>query len=248
MDTFRSRAKLTHTLFFSIIATPYVKWEGKQMRTDYVCLMFRFSFNSMLLLLMIFIGGNQAMAIEEPKFELLQQDGAFQVRQYAPVIVAEVLVDGSLDDASSQGFRLIASYIFGENTSQQGEAEKIAMTAPVTMAPHSEKIAMTAPVGMTQHGKHYSMHFVMPAAYTMTSLPKPNNPKVSLREVPGHKAAVIQFSWLVSEARVAEKTLLLQQWMQKKGFHATSSPQLARYNPPWTLPFLRRNEIMINIE
>jgi len=194
------------------------------------------------------MGGYQAMAVEEPKFEVLEQEGDFQVRQYAPMIIAEVLVDGSLDDASSQGFRLIAAYIFGENTSVKGESEKIAMTAPVTMASSSEKIAMTAPVTMAEEGNQYRMFFVMPSEYSMDNLPKPNNPKVSLREVPAQKSAVLQFSWLAGEDKVAEKTALLQQWMEKKGLRATSVAQLARYNPPWTLPFFRRNEIIINIE
>jgi len=210
--------------------------------------MFRFSFSTILLLWLSFMGGYQAMAIEEPKFEILEQDGDFQVRQYAPMIIAEVLVDGSLDDASSQGFRLIAAYIFGENTSVQGESEKIAMTAPVTMAPRSEKIAMTAPVTMTEEGNQYRMFFVMPSEYSMDTLPKPNNAKVSLREVPAKKAAVLQFSWFAGEEKVTEKTTLLQQWMEKKGLRATSVAQLARYNPPWTLPFFRRNEIIINID
>jgi len=82
----------------------------------------------------------------------------------------------------------------------------------------------------------------------MATLPKPNNAKVSLREVLTQKAAVLQFSWLAGEEKVAEKTALLQQWMKNKGLQATAPAQLARYNPPWTLPFLRRNEIIIPIE
>ncbi|MDX8382413.1 MAG: heme-binding protein [Ghiorsea sp.] len=210
--------------------------------------MFRFSLVTVCLLFVNLMGGYQAMAVEEPKFEVLEQEGDFQVRQYAPMIVAEVLVDGSLDDASSQGFRLIAAYIFGENTSVKGGSEKIAMTVPVTMEPSSEKIAMTAPVTMAEEGNQYRMFFVMPSEYSVDNLPKPNNPIVSLREVPAQKAAVLQFSWLAGEDKVAEKTALLQQWMQNKDFHTTSAAQLARYNPPWTLPFLRRNEIIINIE
>ncbi|OIP99646.1 MAG: heme-binding protein [Zetaproteobacteria bacterium CG2_30_46_52] len=188
------------------------------------------------------------MAIEEPKFEVIEQDGDYQVRLYAPKIIAEVLIDGDLDEASSKGFRLIAAYIFGENTSAKGEAEKIAMTAPVTTAPSPEKIAMTAPVTMAAAGNQYRMFFVMPSSYTMATLPKPNNAKVSLREVLTQKAAVLQFSWLAGEEKVAEKTALLQQWMKNKGLQATAPAQLARYNPPWTLPFLRRNEIIIPIE
>ena len=201
-----------------------------------------------MLVLITLWGVPSAMAIEEPKFEVIEQEGDYQVRLYAPKIIAEVLIDGDLDEASSKGFRLIAAYIFGENTSAKGEAEKIAMTAPVTTAPSPEKIAMTAPVTMAAAGNQYRMFFVMPSSYTMATLPKPNNAKVSLREVLTQKAAVLQFSWLAGEEKVAEKTALLQQWMKNKGLQATAPAQLARYNPPWTLPFLRRNEIIIPIE
>ena len=188
------------------------------------------------------------MATEEPKFEVLEQEDAFQVRLYEPMIIAEVHIEGSLDEASSKGFRLIAAYIFGENNSRQGEAEKIEMTAPVTMSRSAEKIAMTAPVTMQQEEKSYRMHFVMPSSYTLDTLPTPNNPKVSLREIPAQKFAVLQFSWLASEDTVANKTARLQEWMKSKGLQATATAQLARYNPPWTLPFLRRNEILIPIQ
>jgi len=211
-------------------------------------MMVRFLLQATMLAIITLLGAQTAMATEEPKFEILEQDGDFEVRLYAPKIIAEVLVDGNLDEASSKGFRLIAAYIFGENTSAQGEAEKIAMTAPVVTAPSSEKIAMTAPVTMTEAGNQYRMFFVMPSSYSMATLPKPNNAKVSLSEVAAQKAAVLQFSWLAGEEKVAEKTALLRQWMKNKGLQATAPAQLARYNPPWTLPFLRRNEIIIPIE
>jgi len=202
---------------------------------------------TMLLSISLF-GVSQSMATEEPKFEILEQEDDFQVRLYEPMIIAEVRVEGSLDEASSKGFRLIAAYIFGENSSRQGEAETIEMTAPVTMSRSAEKIAMTAPVTMQQEEKSYRMHFVMPSSYTLETLPTPNNPKVSLREIPAQKFAVLQFSWLAREDTVTEKTALLQQWMKSRGLQATATAQLARYNPPWTLPFLRRNEILVPIQ
>ncbi len=188
------------------------------------------------------------MATEEPKFDILEQEDDFQVRLYAPMIIAEVQIEGSLSEASRKGFRLIAAYIFGENSSRQGKAEKIEMTAPVTMSRCSEKIAMTAPVTIEQDKESYRMHFVMPSSYTMDSLPEPNNSKVTLREIPAQKFAVLQFSGLVSEDTVDEKTDRLYRWMKSKGVQATAAARLARYNPPWTLPFLRRNEILIPIQ
>jgi hypothetical protein len=161
------------------------------------------------------------------------------------MIVAETLVSGSLDKASSAGFRLIADYIFGNNTSSSGLNEKISMTAPVTMEPGSEIIKMTAPVSMEQTDAKWRVHFVMPDQYTLDTLPKPNNPAVTLREVPASNYAVIRFSGFAGEDKIARKTADLMAWLDSKSITPTGKPQLARYNPPWTLPFLRRNEVLV---
>ena len=185
------------------------------------------------------------MAIEEPKYTVIEKSGAFELRAYKPKIVAETLVPGSLDKASSAGFRLIADYIFGNNTSRTGENEKISMTAPVTMEPQSEKISMTAPVSMEQTGGQWRVHFVMPGQYTLETLPKPNNPAVTLREVPTSNYAVIRFSGFAGEDKIAKKAADLMTWLVSKGITPVGKPELARYNPPWTLPFFRRNEVMV---
>jgi len=187
-----------------------------------------------------------AMATEEPKYSVLEKEPPFEVRSYAPMIVAEVQVEGDLDDASSQGFRLIAAYIFGQNQVN----EKIAMTAPVTVedqAAKSAKIAMTVPVGIESKAGKWTVSFVMPAEYTMESIPKPINPLVQLRQIPAVKKAVISFTGFYNQQKVAEKTLELEQWMKVRNLQSTGAPNFARYNPPWTLPFLRRNEVMINL-
>lgn len=193
---------------------------------------------------------NLAMAIEEPKFTLVEKSGAFELRAYAPRVVAETLVDGSLDDASGVGFRRIADYIFGNNTSRAGSSEKISMTAPVTMAPKAEKavskkISMTAPVTMQQSAGQWRMYFVMPSQYTLSTLPTPNNPAVTLRELPASRAAVLRFSSLAGEDKTTKKTEELLTWLKSKNITPTDTPEFARYNPPWTLPFLRRNEVMV---
>ncbi len=185
------------------------------------------------------------MAIEEPNYTLIEKSGDYELRAYSPKILAETLVSGSADSASSAGFKLIADYIFGNNTSAGGDSDKISMTAPVTMAPNSEKISMTAPVSMQQANGQWRVHLVMPSQYTLDSLPKPNNPSVTLREVPAANYAVIRFSGLTGENKVAQKTQALMAWLDSKGITPTGNPELARYNPPWTLPFLRRNEIMV---
>jgi len=194
-----------------------------------------------------------AMATEEPKFEVIERADAFELRRYAPMIVAETWVTGSLGDGSSEGFRRIAGYIFGKNKSRTSdESEKIAMTVPVTMQPGvSEKIDMTAPVttetgGRTDaEGGRWRMHFVMPSRYTMQTLPLPLDPSVTLREVPEQRVAARVFSGFVTEHRVREETALLLAWMKERSLEPIASPQLARYNPPWSVPFLRRNEILV---
>ncbi len=189
------------------------------------------------------------MATEEPKFSLIDKNGDFELRLYKPMIVAETYVEGSLNEASNAGFRLIAGYIFGGNKSREGSSpEKIAMTAPVILEPSSQKIAMTAPVVVESKYNRWRVHFVMPAGYTLNSLPIPNDSRVSLREIAEQKTAVVVFSGFAGEDKVKEKTAALLEWIKSKGLDATSTSQLARYNPPWTLPFLRRNEILINIK
>ncbi len=190
-----------------------------------------------------------AMSTTEPKFDLLEKSDHYELRQYHPMIIAEVLVDGDMDQASGKGFRLIADYIFGNNQSKSGQSAKIAMTAPVTLQPKSEKIAMTAPVKMASESGKWRVHFVMPAEYTMDTLPTPNNSQVILRQIPARKVAVLHFSGLVNAEKSTQKTKELLNWMATKKLQAsTAEPELARYNPPWTLPFLRRNEIMIQYE
>jgi hypothetical protein len=197
-----------------------------------------------LVLLGLFSAGS-VMAIEEPEYAVLESSGALELRSYNSVIVAETLVSGSMDEASSAGFRLIADYIFGNNTSVRGDNEKISMTAPVVMEPASEKIRMTVPVSIEQKAGQWRVHFVMPGEYTMETLPRPNNPAVTLREVPARNYAVIRFSGFTGEDKIAAKTAELMTWLNGKGITPLGKPELARYNPPWTLPFLRRNEIMV---
>ena len=189
-----------------------------------------------------------AMSIEEPKFTLLEKEQSFELRAYQPKLVAEVLVDGDMSEVSSKGFKLIADFIFGNNTAQSGKSEKISMRAPVAVKPSAEKISMTAPVGLQQSNKGWRVYFVMPSQYTLQTLPKPNNPQVTIKLLPAQKFAVVRFSGLVGEEKMNMKLAELNQWIKRKNFKALSNPELARYNPPWTLPFLRRNELLVEVE
>lgn len=185
------------------------------------------------------------MATEEPEYQVLDQEGDYELRLYEPMLIAETWVSGSMDQAGGRGFRLIADFIFGNNTSVAGERKEIAMTAPVTMEPQSEEISMTAPVTMEQTDGKWRVHFVMPSRYTYEMLPKPNNPQVKIREIPAKKYAVIQYSGFAGDEKTARKTAALLRWMQSKGLEPVGNPEMARYDPPWTLPFFRRNEVMI---
>lgn len=190
----------------------------------------------------------RAMAVAEPPFTVTLSEKPFELREYPGFIVAETWVEGDFDAAGRAGFRRIANYIFGDNIARAGDSEKIAMTAPVTMEPvgeKGEKIAMTAPVTMEAEGKRWRMHFVMPANYTLATLPKPKDPRIILREIPPHRAAVVRFSGLTTRNSMAERTGELRKWMQARGLDAVSAPQIARYNDPFTLPWNRRNEIML---
>ena len=198
--------------------------------------------------LSVFMG--VAMANEEPRYEVIKKEEDFEVRRYQPMIIAEVLVTGTLSEASNKGFRQIADFIFGNNEDPvKKQSEKIAMTAPVTMeADTSSKIAMTAPVTMEDSGGAWKMAFVMPSKFTMDTLPKPKNPNVTIKQMPAQQLAVVTFSGWVDEEKLAVQTTRLNEWMAKNGLKSSGSVQLSRYNPPWTLPFWRRNEVWVKLD
>jgi hypothetical protein len=197
-----------------------------------------------------------AMAIEEPSYEVLRSEGPFEIRRYAPLLVAETWVDGDMDEASNKGFRLIANYIFGNNQRPDSDqTAKIAMTAPVTVEPQPSAMATAAPMtvepqsadGGLASANRWRIHFVMPRAYTLASIPKPKNDAVQLREIPAKVFVVHTYSWLNTQHRVQQKIQETLQWAQRNSLQVIGAPQLARYDPPWTLPMFKRNEIMVEI-
>ena len=196
------------------------------------------------------------MATEEPSYEVVLSDGDMELRRYAPMLIAETEVEGDLDQTSSQGSRLIDGYIFGENQGPDaGQKARITMTAPVSTEPQSLKIAMSAPVTVEpqsvgtdlQAGRRWRIHFVMPSQYTLETIRKLSNPPVQLREFPARHYAVHRYSGLNTLSRVQSKTDELLQWASARSLMVTGTPQLAHYNPPWTLPMLRRNEIQLKV-
>lgn len=185
-----------------------------------------------------------ARATEEPAYEVVQRHEAFEVRQYAPYVVAEVIVPGPADEAGNQGFRLLAGYIFGRNKGER----KIAMTAPVTQtATPPKKIAMTAPVTQAPTDGGYVVRFMMPGEFTLDTLPEPIDPQVRLRAVQGERVAVIRYSGTWSQANYDTHLLRLQQAVDAAGLPTIGSPVYARYDAPWVPWFLRRNEIWLRL-
>jgi hypothetical protein len=211
----------------------------------------RLNTHTLLALLVGFLGMESAMAIEEPKYEVRISQAPFELRHYAPTLIAQTIVEGDMDEASNKGFRLIADFIFGNNLAANSEqAAKIAMTAPVTVEPQSSKIAMTAPVTMEPQlgsAQQWRIHFVMPSQYTMANIPKPKNSAVTLHELPSKYFVVHRYSGFNTVARVQDKTNEALAWAKQQALKVVGTPQLSRYDPPWTLPMFRRNEIMVEV-
>ena len=188
-----------------------------------------------------------AHAIDEPAYALVQTTDVFEVRQYAPYFVAEVVVPGPASEAGNQGFSLLGGYIFGKNKGER----KLEMTAPVTQtelppAP-PVKLEMTAPVTQAATPGGFLVQFVMPKGYTLATLPEPMDARVKLREVPGNKVAVIRFSGSWSQSTYEEQLQKLRSALTAAGIATTGEPVSSRYNSPFSLPFLRRNEIWLNL-
>ena len=186
---------------------------------------------------------------ETPKYEVLVKNENMEIRQYVPYIVANTYVEGSFKDSQSKAFRILAGYIFGDNE----KASKISMTAPVVMNPQkaeSEKIAMTAPVTQAPKGEGWEMSFTMPSKFkSIEDLPKPKDSRISFKVIESKSMAVISFSGFWSEEKNQKMSEQLKAWLTQQGeYEPTSEPKFAGYDPPWTLPFLRRNEMMIEIK
>jgi len=184
-----------------------------------------------------------AMAIEEAKYKVVEKDNKFEIRDYAPHILAETIVEGDLEEAGNKAFNRLFRYISGDNRSRK----KVAMTAPVSQQPMGEKIKMTAPVEQRRVKENWSISFMMPSSYTLKTLPEPEDPNITLRQVPTRRMAAVRYSGFWSEKRYLRYKLELESWIQERGLTAVGDPIWARYNPPFTLWFLRRNEILIPV-
>ncbi len=193
---------------------------------------------------LIIIGAIDAMAIEEAKYEVIKRDSKFEIRDYETHILAETVVEGNLEDAGSEAFKRLFRYISGDNRS----GDKVAMTAPVSQQPMGEKIKMTAPVGQQRLEESWAVSFMMPGSYTLETLPEPEDPKVTLRQVPARRMAAVRYSGFWSEKGYLRYKVELESWIDRMGLTIVGDPIWARYNPPFMPWFLRRNEILIPVD
>lgn len=175
--------------------------------------------------------------VEQPKYTVLSSNENIELRDYEAIIVAEVEVFGERKDAIKEGFKRLADYIFGNN---------IAMSTP-SINPQNEKIKMTAPVMQEGQKDQWKVRFVMPAKYSLDTLPKPNSKEVSILPVAAKRFAVIRFSGLPDNERIKLHLQKLEEFIASEKWQTIGNPIFAFYNPPWTLPFLRRNEVMLEV-
>ena len=181
--------------------------------------------------------------VETPSYKVIQSKGKIEIREFDPMVIAEVQVVGRRKDAISSGFKLLADYIFGNNISQ----ENIDTTATIQQ-PASEKIAMTAPVQQQLANDSWLVSFVMPSEYNLEDLPKPKNIEVKLKNVPVKRFVTIQFSGTSSDENLAKHKKLLVEFIKNNSISVTGTSKYAFYNPPWTLPLMRRNEVMFEVQ
>ena len=193
--------------------------------------------------LLITTGIQKAMAVEEASYVVISKDKPFEIREYAPHVIAETLVEGNMENVSNKAFMKLFRYISGSNVSRS----KVAMTAPVSQQSTGEKIPMTAPVAQQRVDEKWLVSFMMPKSYTLSTLPQPEDTSITLRQVPAQRMAVVRYSGMWSEKNYLSHELELVAWMKKMGLTPTGNAVWARYNPPFTPWFLRRNEVMIPV-
>ena len=196
-----------------------------------------------MLLSVSLVGGCGTVGIEKPKYAVLEKEGPFELRRYEPQIVAETVVESDFSEAGNVAFDRLYGYISGQNR----QAASIAMTAPVGQEPQSQKIAMTAPVGQERAGDQWVISFMMPSEYTMETLPQPLDPNVTLRQIPARRMAAVRYSGTWSQKRYTSHLSDLEGFIAERQWQVSGDPVFARYDPPFQLPFLRRNEILIPV-
>ncbi len=183
-------------------------------------------------------------AVEQARYDVVEQDGDFEVRRYAPQIVAATLVEGDFGDVGNEGFRRLVRYIGGENVAQQTLAGATAVTGQSA----SEKIAMTAPVNQQAAAGAWRITFLMPSHYTLATLPQPLDERIVLQREPARLVASLRYSGGWGRARFEKQRARLESLLTERGLRPAGEAVFARYNPPFMPWFLRRNEVLIPLD
>lgn len=195
-----------------------------------------------IVLIVAAVGAGPVMSrVEQPDYKVTASDGAIEIRSYGPMIAAEAVVDGERKTAINEGFRLIAAYIFGSNAPNA----KIVMTAPVQQ--QKQTIAMTAPVTQQGAGSAWTVRFTMPKSWTLETLPTPTDARISLKPIPARRFVAITFSGFATNEAIEKRSDELRRYALDHKLGTIGEPVLAFYNPPWTLPFFRRNEVLLEL-
>jgi hypothetical protein len=208
--------------------------------------------------------------VATPAYSVVKKEKAYEIRSYEPYLTASVEVSGTYQETMNSGFRILADYIFGNNTKQTSidmtapvteissekidmtapvsvkESEVLDMTAPVTVA-ENEVLDMTAPVIESTEGATRIVSFVLPFEYTLETIPMPNNPDVQISQQEARKVAALRFSWYASAKRIANKKQELLSLLEKDGITAVGALEYAGYNAPLSAPWLNRHEVMVEI-
>jgi hypothetical protein len=188
-------------------------------------------------------GVGNAMAIEEAEYTVVFKEQNFELRRYESHILAETVVDGDFDSAGNKAFSRLFKYISGNNKSRK----KVEMTPPVGQVAASEKIDMTSPVGQQGVNGRWAVSFMMPASFSLETIPEPEDPSVILRQVPARHIAAVRYSGFWSEKGYLRNKEKLEVWIEEKGLRVVGEPVWARYNPPFMPWFMRRNEVLVPV-
>ena len=204
-------------------------------------------FVAILLLFVILVFGAAMIGpimsnVEVPAYKILKKEQNIEIRQYPPLIIAEVKTAGSRQDSISDGFRILANFIFGNN---EGE-KQLSMNGPITQQ-EGIKIAMTAPVQQEKTDAEWATSFIMPSKFSIDTIPNPINDRIKIIQIPSKRYAVVTFSGRSTEENLTKHMNELEKYINGSNYSKAGNAKYAFYNPPWTLPFLRRNEIQFEL-
>lgn len=181
---------------------------------------------------------------EEANYQILVEDGAVQIRLYQPMLIAKTEIEADYSQAGKIGFNRLAGYIFGGNVQKQ----ELAMITPVFREPDGHLETLDEANQTPQSNNKWIMSFVMPPSFDFATLPEPSNSLVIIQSIPAKKVATLRYTGSLNQQRISEYSQILLAWLEEQHIECLSSPRSAAYDPPWTIPSLRRNEIHIDIE